>query len=396
MATGPDATPEHGLRRTLTLWPLVFYGLSVIVGAGIYVATGAVAERAGTAAPLAFLAAGVVAGFTGLCYAELAGRFPEAAGAAAYVRHGFGSHRLSLATGLALALSIVVATASIAAGAVQYLRVLVDLPPTVLTAGLVVLFTLVAAIGVRESVGLAAGVGVVEIAGLLVAVAVGFAAADGFDPATLVPVGLAGWSGVAAGAFIAFFAFIGFESLANMGEEVRDPGRTLPRGILGALSASVVLYLAVSLAAVAGGRTSGSLVDLFQGVWATVFAVIGTMAVANGVLVQIVVLARLIFGVARQGQLPALLARVHPRTRTPLVATVLSGAMVLAMALFLPFERLLAMANVITLAIFVLVDLALWRVQRTAPKADGFAVPRFVPPLAAALAAGLLVAVLVA
>jgi amino acid transporter len=244
-------------------------------------------------------------------------------------------------------------------------------------------------------VGLAAGVGVVEIAGLLVAVVVGFRAADGFDPATLLPAGLAGWGGVAAGAFIAFFAFIGFESLANMGEEVRDPGRTLPRGILGAIVASLALYLAVSLASVASGRTSGSLVGLFQGAGATLFALVGTMAVANGVLVQIVVLSRLIFGVARQGQLPAVLAQVHPRTRTPLVATALSGAMVLAMALFLPFERLLALANVITLAIFVLVDLALWRVQRSGP-ATGFGVPRFVPPLAAALAAGLLVAEVVA
>ena len=93
-------SPEHSpspvvLRRILTLWPLIFYGLGVIVGAGIYVAMGAVLNRAGTAAPLSFLLAGIAAGLTGLCYAELAGRFPEASGSVAYVRHGFQSERLA-------------------------------------------------------------------------------------------------------------------------------------------------------------------------------------------------------------------------------------------------------------------------------------------------------------
>jgi APA family basic amino acid/polyamine antiporter len=384
---------EPHLRRSLTLWPLVFYGLSVIVGAGIYVAIGTVVDRAGPAAPLSFLLAGVVAGATGLCYAELAGRFPEAAGAAAYVRHGFGKPWLSLATGLALALAIVVATASIASGAVHYLSLLLPLPPAVLIAGLVLLFTGIASLGVRESVGLAAGIGAIEILGLLVAVAVGLSTAGGFDWATMLPADAPGWSGVLGGAFIAFFAFIGFESLANMGEEVRDPHRTLPRGILGAVLASIALYLAVSLATVASGRDSGSLLGLFQGMGATAFAVVGTLAVANGVLVQIVVLARLIFGVAKQGQLPAALAHVHPRTRTPVVATVLAGAMVLAMALFLPFEHLLSLANLVTLAVFVLVDLALWRVQRRGtPHPGTFAVPHWLPPVAALLAALLIAA----
>ena len=381
------------LRRALTLGPLILYGLGVIVGAGIYVAIGEVVARAGSAAPLAFLLAGLVAAATGLCYAELAGRFPEAAGAAAYVRHGFGSDRLSLATGLALALAIVVATASIAAGAAQYLGLLLPLPGWALTGLVVVLFTGVAALGVRESVFLAAAVGGVELLGLLAAIASGLWHAEGLGLAAMVPQGAAGWNGVAAGAFIAFFAFIGFESLANMGEEVRDAHRTLPRGILGAIGASLVLYLAVSVAAVAGGRAPQSLAGLFGGMGATGFALVGTLAVANGVLVQVMALARLFFGVARRGQLPAILASVHPRTLTPLPATLLAGGLVLAMAVLLPFGRLLALANVITLAIFALVDMALWRVQRQAPAEPGrFRVPHWLPPVAAALAVGLILA----
>ena len=385
------AAPQ--LRRTLTLGPLILYGLGVIVGAGIYVAIGEVVARAGSAAPIAFLLAGLVAAATGLCYAELAGRFPEAAGAAAYVRHGFGSDRLSLATGLALALAIVVATASIAAGAAQYLGLLLPLPAPVLTALVVVVFAGVAALVVRESVFLAAAVAALELLGLLAAIVGGLWGAGGLDLAAMVPQGAAGWNGVAAGAFIAFFAFIGFESLANMGEEVQDAHRTLPRGILGAIGASLVLYLAVSVAAVAGGREPTSLAGLFGGMGATAFALVGTLAVANGVLVQVVALARLFYGVARRGQLPALLARVHPRTLTPLPATLLAGGLVLAMAVLVPFEHLLSLANLVTLAVFALVDVALWRVKRRDPGVAGrFRVPRWLPLVAAALAVGLILA----
>ncbi len=390
-------TDAPELRRALTLGPLVLCGLGVIVGAGIYVAIGAVIDRAGGAAPFSFLVAGLVAAATGLCYAELAGRFPEAAGAAAYVRHGFGSERLALVTGLALAVAIVVAAASIAAGATQYLGLLLPLPGWALTVLVVVLFTVVAVLGVRESVFLAAGIGALELLGLVAATVSGLAGAPGIDVMAMLPADHAGWTGVTAGAFIAFFAFIGFESLANMGEEVRDPHRTLPRGIVGAIAASLVLYLAVSVAAVAGGREPASLAALFGGPGASAFAVVGTLAVANGVLVQIMVLARLFFGVAKRGRLPAVLARVHPRTRTPVVATLLAGGLVLAMALFLPFERLLALANLITLVIFALVDVALWRVQRVSAAGAGrLAVPHWLPPVAAVLALGLVAAELVA
>jgi APA family basic amino acid/polyamine antiporter len=112
----------------LTLWPLIFYGLGVIVGAGIYIAIGAVMSRAGEAAPLSFPLAGITAGLTGLCYAELAGRFPEASGGVAYVRHGFGSDLLSQVTGLGVTLAVAVSAASIASGTIQYLTILLPLP----------------------------------------------------------------------------------------------------------------------------------------------------------------------------------------------------------------------------------------------------------------------------
>lgn len=389
----PDR-PEAALRRSLTLGPLLFYGLAVIVGAGIYVAVASVIARAGAAAPLSFLLAGIAAAMTGLCYAELASRFPEAAGAAAYVREGFGSDRAAQATGIALTLAVAIAAASIASGAVQYLSLLSGLPPAALIALLVGAFTLIAIAGVRESIGFAAIVGAVEILGLIVAAWAGFLATPSIDVGAMLPHGLRAWQGAVAGAFIAFFAFIGFESLANMAEEAKEPRRTIPYSIVGAVAIATVLYVAVAAALVSadgGGRTS--LLDLFKGSHATLFAAMGALAIANGVLVEIVMLSRLFYGMARRRQLPAVLGRVHPRTRTPVAATALAGGIVLATALLIPFERLLELANALTLGIFAVVDLALWRIQRRQPAGEGvFAVPRWVPPVAAALALGLVLA----
>ena len=390
-----DAKLSHiPLRRALTLWPLVFYGLAVIVGAGIYVAIASVINRAGAAAPLSFLLAGTAAGMTGLCYAELASRFPEASGAVAYVRQGFGSFRIAQLTGVALTLAIAIAAASIASGAVKYLSVLIGLPPAALIALLVTAFTLLAMAGVRESTGFAAIIGGAEILGLVVAAGVGFVTAPTFDVVAMLPSSYAAWQGVVAGAFVAFFAFIGFESLANMAEETKEPRSTVPYAIVGAVVVSTVLYVVVAAALVFAGRSGQSpLIDLFQGSHATLFAAVGALAIANGVLVEIMMLSRLFYGMAQRRQLPAVLGRVHPRTQTPIVATALAGAIVLATALLVPFEQLLALANALTLGIFAVVDLALWRIQKRRPAAEGvFVVPRWVPPAGAVLSLGLIAA----
>jgi amino acid transporter len=193
---------------------------------------------------------------------------------------------------------------------------------------------------------------------------------------------------VVGGAFIAFFAFIGFEVLTNMGEETKDPTRTLPRAILAAVALSIALYVAVSAASVwAGvGGSDNPLLDLFSGQAALAFALVGAFAVANGALVEIIMLSRLFYGMARRGHAPALLGHVSERTRTPAVATLAAGGLVLAVALFVPFERLLSLANLLTLWIFTAVNLAAARVRRDplAPPA-GVKAPGWTAPLAAAM-----------
>ena len=376
------------LLRVLTFWPLVLYGLSVIVGAGIYVAIGAVISRAGDAAPLSFLLAGIAAGLTGLCYAELAGRFPDASGAAAYVMHGFGSKRMAQLVGAAVIASIVISAAAILQGMTTYLAVFLPLPTKTLDMAMCILFTAIAASGVRETVILAALLGSIEIGGLVAVSIAGFVQAPDYDLGGMFPLSTAQWKGILAGGFIGFFAFLGFESLANMAEEIKDPHRTLPRVILTALGASIALYMIVATAVVLADRQGAhALIALFQSKAGTpIFALAAGVAVGNGALIEIVMLSRVVYGMARNRQLPAILARIERRTHTPVIATVIVGMLVLGAGLTLSFEGLLVLTNVLTLAIFSVVDLALWRVHATqGVDVPSFKVPRWLPLTAASV-----------
>jgi amino acid transporter len=393
MMTEIDHTTRVGLRRSLTFWPLLLDGLAVIVGAGIFVAIASVIERVGSGAPLSFLLAGITASLTGLCYAELSSRFPEAAGTTAFVKEGFNSDRAAQITGMALTLAVAVAAASIASGAVHYLAVFIRLPPAALIALLVIAFTLLAMGGVRESALFAAAIGTVEILGLVIAAWAGFLTATSIDVVDMLPTSFLAWQSIVAGAFIAFFAFIGFESLVNMAEETKNPRRTVPHAIIGAILASTLLYVVVAISLVMAGRGGESpLLDLFQGSYARFFAAVGALAVSNGVLVEIMMLARLFYGMAQRKQLPAVLGRVNPRTHTPIEATAMSGFIVLVTALLMPFEHLLALANAFTLGIFAAVDIALWRIQRQPADEGIFTVPRWVPLAGATLSVGMMVA----
>jgi amino acid transporter len=386
-SSGPQASPA-ALKRVLGFWALAFYGVSVIVGAGIYVALGEVAARAGGAMPLSFLIAGAAAALTGLSYADLASRWPHAAGAAAFVEHGLRSPWLARLVGLALTIAVCVAAASIAAGSVKYFAVILPAPSWLLIATLVICFTALAVLGVRESVGFAAILGLLEVGGLFAAIAAGLIKAPSYEMAALLPASSGQWPGVLHGAFIAFFAFIGFEVLANMGEETRDPRRTLPRAILGAVALSIVLYVAVASSTVwAGGAATGNpLLALFSGEAAFAFALVGALAISNGVLVEIIMLSRLFYGMAGRGHAPSALGRVWARTQTPAVATIAAGALVLTVALFVPFERLLAIANLFTLCVFTIVNVAAARVRADPSAPPGaFEAPAWVAPLAAVM-----------
>ena len=380
------------LRRRLGLPLLVLYGTGITVGAGIYVLIGAVAGHAGIYAPWSFVLAAVVMGLTVASYAELSTRYPVSAGEAAYVRAAFRSPAFSTAVGLLTVAIGVIASATVTLGSAGYIQQFVDLPQSLIVTAVLVILGGVACLGILESVVLASVFTVIEVGGLVIIVV---AAAHADLPivtttAHMPPLNAAGLSGIAFGSLLAFFAFIGFEDLANVVEEAKVPHRDIPRAMILTLLISTLLYVvvaAVAVSAVSIERLSSSPAPLslvfreVAGVSPATISAIAIVATLNTILAQMTMASRVIYGVARERQLPAVLARVNPRTGTPLVATVLIVVMVVPLALFVPLASLAEGTSLATLGVFSLVNLSLLRlryrgVQSGAPHVT---VPVFVP-----------------
>lgn len=411
-STPADARPETkreprpALKRSLGLTMLVLYGLGVTIGAGIYVLIGAAAARAGPHAPIAFLIAAIIMGLSAASFAELASRLPVSAGEAAYVEEGFGSRRLGMAVGLLVVAAALISSAAIAQGAAGYIGVFIKAPEVVLVIAVIVVTGLIAAWGITEAVWLAAIMTVIEIAGLLVVIVAGIWR----DPAMLAsaPEALHGlgnataWPGILGATMLAFFAFIGFEAMVNVAEEVEAPERTLPIAIAITLVVTTVMYTLVVWVAIHSvpraelAASTAPLSLVFQrttGASPALISLIAIFATINGVIVQTVMAARVLYGMAHQGTLPASFGRVHPRTQTPLVATMVAVGLTLASALALPIETLADMTTQAMLIVFALVNAALWVMKRQGrAEHDGIKVPAIVPAAGAISCVGLLVA----
>ena len=383
--------PER-LRRALTLPLLTLYGLGVTVGAGIYVLIGATTAEAGVYAPVSFLIAALVVAFTAFSYAELSTRYPVSAGEAAYVEAGFNTRWLTTVTGLAVALSGMVSAAAVSIGAASYLQGFTALPQNVLTIGVIAVMGLIALWGITQSVMVAAIITVIEISGLLFVIAWGYFVAEplGLPMIEVIPP-LTGshWAGIGAASLLAFFAFVGFEDIANVAEEVKNPSHTMPRAILLTLIIATILYIGTTMAVLKAvpmddlAHSTAPLTLVFATAPAMVkqsFAVIAIVATVNGVLIQMIMASRVLYGLSDRGYLPSSLAKVSPRTQTPVIATLAVVAIIVFLAQALPIDALAERTSQIVLFVFVLVNLALIRLKiKGTSEGVHFHVPIVVP-----------------
>ena len=380
------------LKRSLSLTLTTLYGLGNILGAGIYVLVGKVIAHAGLFAPLSFLIASLLACLTAFTYAELSARYPLSAGEAVYVQQGLGIRTVSALVGLLIIFAGMVSAATILRGFTGYLQVFVPVPEIAAILVLVVALGGLAAWGITESVMVAALITMLEIVGLLMIIVVA-------TPDMLTGQGLpsdfspllegSAWYGIFAGGFLAFYAFIGFEDMVNVAEEVREPRRNLPRALLLSLAIASVLYFLVALAAISSVPASllaGSeapLADLYRyvtGQEPVVITLIGMFAVINGALIQIIMASRVCYGMSRQRWLPSMFGRVNALTRTPLLATAVVSLVVLGLALWFPIETLAKATSYFLLLVFSLVNLSLWRLKHGGDHPAGILqVPVWVP-----------------
>jgi basic amino acid/polyamine antiporter, APA family len=380
------------LRRRVGLGLLATYGIGVMIGAGIYVLIGAVAGIAGDLAWLAFVLAGLVALPSALSFAELSSRVPQAGGAAAYMRAAFGSAVLAGLVGLAMVAAGTISAAAVLRGGVGYLTGIVAIDPVLGIVGLGVLLMVIAIWGVVESLGFAAILTVIEVTGLALVITAGMLAAPVAVPVLEQSAPLPGLSaaimGILAATALAFFAFIGFEDMVNLAEETRDPERNVPRAIIIALLLVSVIYAAVAYSATravathvlaASDRPLALVWQAWTGGSVVFLSAIAVAAALNGVLAQIVMAARVLFGLGREGGMFGVFHHTSARFGTPVLGSVLVGGAVIVSAVLLPVATLAEISASVLLVVFVLVNIALLRLKSRSPVVPRFAVPRAVP-----------------
>lgn len=394
---------EPALKRGLGFVLLTLYGVGVTVGAGIYVLVGKVSAEAGIYGPVAFLLAAVVAGLTALSYGELSGRYPVSAGEAVYLNEAFHNPILATIVGLLVALTGLVSAAVITLGFVGYLNVLVATPKVVTLCAVVALLAGLAIWGITESVFLSGMVTLVEIGGLLLVIVFGMddmVASPDSARILFPPMEVGIWSGVMSGALLAFFAFIGFEDMVNVAEEVRDPVRTIPRAIVATLVITTTLYLlvsAISVTAVPQAELIASdaplslVFERTSGMDGGILSGVAVFAVLNGALIQMIMGSRILFGLSRQGWLPKFLGSVHPARQTPIIATIVVAGAVLALALIFPLVGLATATSYITLTVFTLVNTALLWIRFRGNAVGLWRLPIWVPALGAASSAAMVI-----
>jgi amino acid transporter len=389
-----DDDHQATLRATLTLPALAAYAIGDILGAGIYALVGKVAALCGPALWITFAVSAVVALLTGFTYAELASRYPRSAGASLYCRQGFRHPLPAFVVGIFVLLSGLNSAAAVSRALVGYVHQFVGAPEIAVSLIFLVVMSFLNFWGIEESSRVNVVLTAVEVTGLLLVIAAGVAVARALPAAEVIgrltpqPEHL---RGVLPATTIAFFAFIGFEDVANVAEEARDPRRTLPRAIVIAIMFTTAMYVAVGVAALVAvpvetlAASSAPLAAVVEAggiqVPGRLFAFIAIVAIANTGLLNLIMTARLSYGMAREGMLPAILGEVHAIRRTPSVAVALMFALAVLLSLTGGVQVLAQSTSVLLIVVFFLVHVSLILVKRReeAAPADIFTVPMVVP-----------------
>ena len=404
----PDADPEVAeqpeseLKRSITGRLLFFYVLGDVLGSGIYVLIGLVAAAVGGAFWIAFAAGVTVAIITGLAYAELVTKYPQAAGAALYVNRAFRSPLLTFVITICMLSAVFSAAGSLATGFAQYFQQIFESSPTLLVTLLfVVALTIVNYIGITESVVINMLMTFVELGGLVIVLLIGIihVARGDADFGVLTDFKAEGNPifAIVAGVALAFFAMTGFENAANVAEETVNPSVTFPRALVGGMVGAGVIYVLVAMTAalvvpldVLGG-SDAALLEVVRagvlpvpvGVMVIVFAIIAMVAITNTTLVSVVTQSRILYGMAREGGFPHVFTRIHRTRRSPWVALVFAGLVVASLLIAGALvsladpstdivARLATVTVVFTLFIYGLVIVSALKLRGTDERPDTF------------------------
>jgi basic amino acid/polyamine antiporter, APA family len=426
------ATAERkSLTRTLGAFQLTMLGIGAIIGTGIFVLTAEAATKAGPAMMISFIIAATVCALAALCYAEMASMIPVSGSAYTY-SYGTMGELVAWIVGWALVLEYAIAASAVSVGWSGYMVRLVEeifnvvVPATFTNGpfdktpglinlpamGIALLVTLLLVVGTRESARFNAVLVFVKVAALALFIALAIPAIDAANFQPFAPNGFFAKNvvdpitgnmvtvGVAAAAASIFFAYVGFDAVSTAAEETINPQRNIPIGLIGSLAICTVIYLLVAAGAIGsvGSQPGGELAQSKEALafvlreighgWAgDLVAIAAGLALPSVVLMMMFGQTRIFFTMSRDGLLPSVFSRLHPKYGTPHVVTLCTGLFVATFAALFPVGALADISNSGTLFAFALVAIAVMVLRRTQPeRARSFRTPAvwFVAPLATA------------
>ena len=371
--------PREGLERSISLFQATVYGVGIILGAGIYALIGEAAGIAGNAIWISFVIAAAIAACSAISYAELSAIYPKSAAEFVYVKEITGSPLLGFVTGYMTVVTGIISVAAVALGFSTYFKLYFDAAPVLVA---IVLITIVATLnfsGIQQSARVNAALTFVEAGGLLLIIFIGLPYLGEVDLLRVDSGASIGdsstWQPMMAAAALIFFAYQGFEDIANIAEETRSAERTVPLALLLSLLITTVIYVLVAVVAVsvvpAEALHAASRLDnpsegplalvastaLQSPAGGNLFTVIALCATANTVLVLHIVSSRMLYGIARDNYLPAILAKVSPATRTPVGAVVLTTVFCVLFTLGGSLSEIANLTNVGVFLVFFMVNL---------------------------------------
>lgn len=394
-----DSESAGKLKRKIT-GPLLFlFILGDVLGAGIYALMGVLAQDVGGVLWAPLLVALLLALLTAGSYAELVTKYPKAGGAAVFAERAFKKPAVSFLVGFSMLAAGVTSAAGLAlAFAGDYLSTFIDVPAI---PAAIVFLALVAALnarGINESVKSNVVMTVIELSGLLIViVTVAVMVGGGRGEVRRIgefPDGATPALAILAGAIVAYYSFVGFETSANVAEEIRNPSKVYPSALFGALITAGVVYVLVGVASAIAlpvdklSESSGPLLDVVAatgvGVPDWLFSAIALVAVANGALLTMIMSSRLTYGMSEHGLLPTVLSRVLPERRTPWVAIIATTVVAMLLTLIGELSTLAETVVLLLLFVFISTNVAVLVLRRDPVDHDHFRVWTVVPVLGVA------------
>lgn len=354
------------LKRDVGLFAAVLYGIGIILGAGVYALVGEAAGMAGNSLWMSFLIAAVVSAFTGLSYMELVSMFPKSAAEYTYVKNAFGNRLLAFNVGWIEAFADTIAASAVSLGFAGYFNALFGVPIIPVALGLLAVLAFINFWGISESSKINVVFSIVEIIGLIFVILLALSYGN-FGSVNYLEMPN-GFGGTLSAAALIFFAYIGFEDLANISEEVKDARRNVPKALMISVIVTSIIYVLVGVAVVslvdwqdlaASKAPLAFAVSSVLGEQAfTIMSIIALFATANTVLIALIVVSRHMYGMSKDRSLPKIFSTIHKKRRTPWVAILVATIFAMLFVLFGNIGIVASITDFGTFYIFIFVNAA--------------------------------------